>query len=486
MLSSCPESMTTYVDVPVTNTVTNYVDVPVTNTVTNTVTNYVDVISPIVTNHSFTVAENVNIGTVIDTVKASDNIAVIYYVITTGDTNYIFSINTNGELRNVMKLNHDVTPSYNFTVQVSDAAGNTSNATITVAVTDVDASPTVTTMGASGVQNNSVTLNGSLSDLGTNSDGSQQVNEYGFIYSTNASGADSLQLGESGVEKIAGASIASTGPYNHVIANLSPGTIHYFRAFAVNDGGTNYGNVSNFSTTYHQTFTLSGAASGTQSNFVHANSTHTYSSPLSHERAYNLTIEAASNVSDNLAIYEGTSTNQLYVKAGPFSVITGGIGGSIPSVTNTFSGIDGGNGRRYLVLPLYTNIHHLVISNSSVSLESYTLTLGEETGTASQPTGRLLTDETSMGFFSNNEPELYWLHMPPNKINFEVALPNIATGNVCIVGRDILYRSIFTESTNAYHNVGLENITAGYHIIRFLNNNSNIDYRGCQYRFRIR
>ena len=406
LLSACPDSMTTYVNVPVYYT----------NTMTDTNT-------PTVTNHTFTIAENIAFGTVIGTINASDDIAVTSYLIIAGNDSYTFNISTNGELINIMNLDHDTISNYSLALQVSDAAGNTSNATITVAVTNVDASPTVTTMEATDPQNNSVTLNGNLTNLGINSDGSMQVNEYGFIYSTNASGAASLQLGKIGVEKIAGASIASTGIYSRVIANLSPGTIHYFRAFAINDGGTSYGGVSNFSTTYHQTFTLSGANDGIQSNTVYANSTHTYNVSLSHKLVYSLSIEGSSDITNSVAIYEGLSTEPLYIKAGPFtgaserSVIQTNTNGGVTNIfTNkqpTFPGLN--NGSRYMVLPLAFNSHRIEISNNSGQGREYSLNLAEHIGTEPD-TGRLLIGPERMGFYdSTNVPRFFWGHLPANK-----------------------------------------------------------------------
>ena len=186
---------------------------------------------------------------------------------------------------------------------------------------------------------------------------------------------------------------------------------------------------------------------------------------------------------NNLTIYEDTTTNELYIQAGPFSITTSGVGGGTSNITTTFSDAD--SGRRYLVLPLATTNHRLVISNSNMGEEIYTLTLGEERGTASQPIGRLLVDETLMDFSSNNEPELYWLHMPPNQI-FEIDLSNITAGNVCAVRRELLINVYTTAFTNVNYQLLGENPPAGYHIIRFLNNDSNIDYRGCQYTFRLR
>ena len=465
LLSGCPENMTTYVDVPI--------------YITNTDTN-----APMVTNHRFAVAENVNIGTVIGNVKSSDNIAVTYYVITTGDSNYIFSINTNGDLRNVMNLDHDTTSSYSLTVHVSDAAGNISNATIMVTVIDVDAAPTVTTIGASNIENNSVTLNGSLSDLGTNSDGSEQVNEYGFIYSTNTSGSDSLQLGKTGVEKIARTIRTTNGNYSFAITGLPPGTIHYFRAFAVNDGGNSYGHVSNFYTTYHRTFALSGATNKAQSNLIHPYSTHTYSVFLSNTHSYDLTVEANSNVSDNVNIYQGTSTEPLLIRTGSFSIqTTGSTIAGVGNATTTFSGVS--NGSRHLVLPLLTTNHRLVLSNNSAGTESYSLTLAEETGTAGQPVGRLLVDETPMGYFSNNEPEFYWVHIPNNR-SIRGFFSGVVSGNNCALSVDTTVNldprdsTILVELSN-----NPDNSSNRYEILRIINNNGTFDYRGCQFRFRL-
>ena len=345
LLLGCPQSMTTYVDVPI--------------YITNTDTNI-----PMVTNHRFTVAENINLGTIIGTINASDDTAVISYLIIAGNDNYAFSINTNGQLKTIMTLDYDTNSNYTLTIQVSDAAGNSSNATIIVKVNDVDAAPSVATLGASQIQNNSVILSGNLIDFGSNSDGSEQVNERGFLYSTNASQPSNLQLMKSGVQRTSGDNPTSAGTYSQVIAGLSPGTAYYFRAFAVNDGGTSYGSVSNFSTTYHQNFTLSGASNGKQTALIHAHSIHTYVVTLSHELMYSLTVEADSNISSNVTVHEGLSTETFYIKAGPFT-----------SQGLTFHGVS--NGHRYMVLPLNSNSHRIVISNNSEQNESYSLNLEE-------------------------------------------------------------------------------------------------------------
>ena len=424
-----------------------------------------------------------NIGTVIGTVKASDNIEVISYLITAGNPGYAFSISTNGQLKTIMSLDYDTISNYSLTVEVRDAAGNTSNASITVKITDVDAAPTVATLNASGVQNNSAVLNGNVSHLGTNSDGSEQVNEYGFVYSTNISQSNDLHLGKSGVERVGRVNINELGAYSYAIAGLSPGTAHYFRAFAVNDGGTNYGNISNFSTTYHQTFTLNSTTNEMQSNLIHPLSIHTYNIPLSNTYSFNLTVDAVSNVLDSLAIYEGTNTNNLYIRPGPFSIVTRGnpiAMNNITKVTTTFEGVD--SGRRYLVLPLVTTSHRLVISNNNMESESYTLTLGEETGTTNHLIGRLLIDETPTEFLTNNQPELYWFHMPPNRSFLDVAWIGLLSSNTTTCGVYLDNDSAFPPSLNSYTRLlGSYN---GYNIVRILNNDT--DTFKCRFKFRVR
>ena len=366
-----------------------------------------DTTPPMITNHIFAVAENVGIGTLIGAVKASDNITVIYYVITAGNPNHIFSINTNGEIINVMRLDHDTTPNYSLNVRVSDAAGNVSNAIITVSITDVDATPSVTTMGVSGIQNSSITLNGYLNHLGTNSDGNAQVNEYGFIYSTNLSQAANLQLGRSGVEKIAKVNANSTGQYNFVLAGFPLCTPHYFRAFAVNDGGTNYGEVNNFPS---ETFILTGSSDGEQNNLLCPHATASYTVLLSNSLSYSLNVVADSNVSDNVTVYEGNNTEPLYIRAGPFA-ISGNIGGLYSNIA--FAGIS--NGTRYMALPLSNNSHRVLISNGSDQNQNYSLNLAEYSGTDPE-TARLPIAPEKMGFYdSTNGPRFFWAHIPPNK-----------------------------------------------------------------------
>ena len=285
------------------------------------------------------------------------------------------------------------------------------------------APPIVATLGTSAIQNNTITLSGNLIYLGTNSDSSEQVNEYGFIYSSNISLSTNLWLGESGVEKVAGGRRSNTGIYSLALLGPSLCTTHYFRAFAVSDGGTNYGEISNFPP---NNFTLTGTSDGEQNNLLCPYTTVSYTVPLSHLLSYSLTVEADSNVSDNVTVYEGTSTDPLYIRKGPFSIST-----TDSFYSNVaFSGIN--NGTRYMVLPLSNNSHQMLLSNGSDQNQSYSLNLTEYSGSNPQ-TSRLLTAPQKIGYYdSTNGPRFFWGHVPPNK-GLEVSLDDYRVDRVVAV-----------------------------------------------------
>ena len=69
-------------------------------------------------------------------------------------------------------------------------------------------------------------------------DGNAQVSERGIVYGTapNLTAANDKVTGGTG-----------TGPFEVTLANLSPGTSYYFKAYAINSAGTAYGTESTFS-----------------------------------------------------------------------------------------------------------------------------------------------------------------------------------------------------------------------------------------------
>ena len=102
--------------------------------------------APTAADASFTIAENAGTNAVVGSVTASDPDAgdTISYAITGGNADGAFAIDANGQITvaNGSLLDHETAPSRTLTVTVTDAAGLTDTATITVGVTDVNEAPT--------------------------------------------------------------------------------------------------------------------------------------------------------------------------------------------------------------------------------------------------------------------------------------------------------------------------------------------------------
>jgi len=99
--------------------------------------------APVVNNQVFSVDENSSNGTSVDTVIASDNGSVVDYQITAGNTGTAFAINSAGDITvsTSAMLDHETTPIFNLTVEVTDNLGLTNSATITIDVDDLDETP---------------------------------------------------------------------------------------------------------------------------------------------------------------------------------------------------------------------------------------------------------------------------------------------------------------------------------------------------------
>ena len=102
--------------------------------------------APTAADASFTIAENAGTNAVVGSVSASDPDAgdTISYAITGGNADGAFAIDANGQITvaNGSLLDHETAPSRTLTVTVTDAAGLTDTATVTVGVTDVNEAPT--------------------------------------------------------------------------------------------------------------------------------------------------------------------------------------------------------------------------------------------------------------------------------------------------------------------------------------------------------
>ena len=95
-------------------------------------------IAPVVTNQSFTIAEDIAIGTIIGSVEATDaNDDQLTYNISSGNINNTFSINgATGEITLSELLDFDVINVYSLEVDVADNE-TTVSATLTINVTEV-------------------------------------------------------------------------------------------------------------------------------------------------------------------------------------------------------------------------------------------------------------------------------------------------------------------------------------------------------------
>ncbi|MCX7736707.1 MAG: T9SS type A sorting domain-containing protein [Candidatus Kapabacteria bacterium] len=117
-------------------------------------------------------------------------------------------------------------------VVVTDGAGNTCSSPI---VFTNALPPTVVTLGVN-------SLGGTFADVGgdVTDDGGDPVTERGIAWSitnSNPTIADNVITSGSGV-----------GSFNAMISSLPPGTTVYYRAYAINNGGTGYGDVLTFTT----------------------------------------------------------------------------------------------------------------------------------------------------------------------------------------------------------------------------------------------
>ena len=122
-------------------------------TATDTFTVTVNDVDPVISNATFSVAENSANGTAVGTVTATNDTNGLTYAITGGNTGTAFAINSSGQITvaDSTQLNYESTSSYTLTVAVDDEDADAtadSTATITVNLTDVNDAPVNTKPGA--------------------------------------------------------------------------------------------------------------------------------------------------------------------------------------------------------------------------------------------------------------------------------------------------------------------------------------------------
>ena len=124
-------------------------------TVTVIVTN-VDDETPVITNHSFSILENVISNTFVGIVTATDDVGIVSYTITSGNSNGSFKIDASGNLRtSTTNLNYEAASNYSLTVRIADASGKSNQATISISIGNRidEESPSISNQSFSTVEN---------------------------------------------------------------------------------------------------------------------------------------------------------------------------------------------------------------------------------------------------------------------------------------------------------------------------------------------
>ena len=114
--------------------------------------------------YSVTVAED-TYGTILQLFATDPQGEPLTYTITGGDTDSVFSIDSDGNLEVFGSLDYETTTSYQLTVEVSDGT-ETATATVDITVTDVveNAAPVISDFVASNYEGNSWVFTGTVVD----------------------------------------------------------------------------------------------------------------------------------------------------------------------------------------------------------------------------------------------------------------------------------------------------------------------------------
>ena len=127
-------------------------------TITVTVTDVNE--APTIVAQTFSVTENATTGTTIGTVAATDEDTGnnLTFSITAGNTGNAFDINENtGGITVAGTIDHETTPTYTLTVQVSDGSLSATSA-VTINVTNVNEPPVITSPTTASVAENTTTV----------------------------------------------------------------------------------------------------------------------------------------------------------------------------------------------------------------------------------------------------------------------------------------------------------------------------------------
>ena len=101
---------------------------------------------PSITNHTFSVNENVASNTLVGHVWAWDNVEILFYRIAAGNSNEAFYLDpVNGELKTAGEMDYEAKSNYYLQVEVQDGEENASNAIITIHISNINEPPTFST-----------------------------------------------------------------------------------------------------------------------------------------------------------------------------------------------------------------------------------------------------------------------------------------------------------------------------------------------------
>lgn len=169
--------------------------------------------------------------------------------------------------------------------------------------------PTVVSTTAASIISSGATLGGNVT-----ADGGSTVTERGIVYAlTSANNAPAI--GGTGVTKVAAAS-GGTGAFTVNVTGLSAGTGYSFKAYAINNAGTAYGDASTFTTSSPPDATLSALSlsSGTLSPSF-ASATTSYTASVGN---------AVTSVTVTPTLSQANATVRVRVNSGSWTSVTSG------------------------------------------------------------------------------------------------------------------------------------------------------------------
>ena len=167
------------------------------------------------------------------TAAGSDPVTIRGFVYGTSTSNLSNNVEvgsgTGSFTKEITGLAHSTT--YYYKAYATNAAGTSYGQVKSFATTTLTA-PTVQTNAASSISMTGATLNGNVT-----ADGGATVTARGFVYGTSASNlSQNVQSG------------SGTGSFTKALTGLSHSTTYYYKAYATNAIGTNYGEVKQFTT----------------------------------------------------------------------------------------------------------------------------------------------------------------------------------------------------------------------------------------------